>query len=338
MSYLATGLDLKQDALALAGEPTDGTSSSTDQQVYEWLTVTERGIVSGGFFGPFMLQPCDWYWARAWPRGAIQLVQPLNQANTITATFVAGSTTVTLNPQLTQTIDLRGYRIFKPDIPARHLISSNNFLTLGLREPWTGDSESTVEWMAYPDTYQLPSDFVRGTSPLFNYVFPSNIPFQPYIDVVDPDEMEKMYPQAFPWAQGSTTFGGGVPILAARVSQDRLRFSHFLNTPNSTNNVQLEFEYIRRPEVIAEGTIPAIPIEHRRILSYGAAMLILDDKKSSQMESLWAHFQQSYKAMRDEHARAMRRMSSRSGVIQPARSNRNRGILLTETGLPVYVW
>ena len=342
MSYLTTGLDLKLDALGLAGEPIDGTSSYTDQQVYEWLTVTERAIVSGGFFGPSVLQPAEWFWARAWPRGAIQMVQPFNATATSTGTFVSGSNTVTVTPS-TGLPDLSGYRLFRPDVPARQLIdhvdNSTTPDSIILREPWTGDSDTSNDFLCYPDTYLLPQDFVHGCSPLFLYSFPSNLPWQSWIDVIDPADMERQYPQTYPWAQGATTtVGGGVPMLAARVTDTRIRFSHFLNTPKTTNPIQVEFEYIRRPPVIAEGTIPLIPIEQRRILSYGAAMLILDDKKSSQMDSMWAHFQASYKAMRDELARDMRRMSSRFGVVQPSRASGVRSIMLTETGLPVYIW
>src|SRR5262249_55878316 len=68
MSYLTTGLDLRLDPLFLAGEPIDGTSQY-ETNVYEWLTVVERAIVSGGMFGPSFLEPANWYWARAWPRG-----------------------------------------------------------------------------------------------------------------------------------------------------------------------------------------------------------------------------------------------------------------------------
>jgi hypothetical protein len=341
MSYLTTGLDLKLDALGMAGEPSDGTSSYTDQQVYEWLTVTERAIVSGGFFGPSILQPAEWFWARAWPRGAIQMVQPFNADQALHATFTPGSTVVTVNFTIP---DLTGYRIFVPQVAARHIIASVDnspaFLeNIILREPWSGDAIATNDWLAYPDTYSLPTDFVHGCSPLFMYSFPSNLPWQSWIDVIDPTDMERIYPQTYPWAQGaSTTVGGGVPMLAARVSDTRIRFSHFLNTPNSTLPMQLEFEYIRRPNVIAEGTIPLVPIEYRRILSYGAAFLILDDKKSSQMNSMWAHFEAMYKVMRDGLARDMRRMSTRFGVVQPARASGSRSIMLTETGLPVYIW
>src|SRR5215471_3339078 len=104
MSYLTTGLDLKRDALFLAGEPSGeggDAVSDYDDRVYEWLTVVQRSLVSGGSFGPAVLQPVDWFWARAWPRGVIQLQQPFNQAQTITAAFTLGSTTVTLGTSTT---------------------------------------------------------------------------------------------------------------------------------------------------------------------------------------------------------------------------------------------
>src|SRR5262249_14046903 len=322
------------------GEPTDGTSqydAVNGGPVYEWLSVVERAIVSGGTFGPSMLQPEDWYWARAWPRGAIQLVQPFNQAGAITATFTTGSTIVTLGTPTTT--DLTGYRILKTDTPARHIISLASGTTVTLREPWSGASETNaVDWLAYPDTYLLPGDFIRGTSPLFLYGFPSNLPTTQTIDVVDPVDLERMYPQCFPWAQGTQTVGGGLPILAARVTDSRIRFSHFLNTPNTINPIQVEFEYLRRPDVIAEGTIPLIPVHHRRILSYGAAFLILDDTGDTEAQVKYGMFESQYKAMKDEHGRDMRRMSSRWGVVQPPRSSGNRSIMLTETGLPVYIW
>lgn len=339
MSYLTTGLDLKQDALFLAGEPGDGTSPY-DSRVYEWLTVTEHAILSGGVFGGSVLQPADWYWARAWPRGSIQLVQPFNGDHLLDATFVAGSRLVTVaTPALP---DVSGYRILRTDTPARHLIDSVDNTqpvpTMILREPWTGDNDTTTGWLAYPDTYLLPQDFVRGLSPLFLYGFPSNLPTTQTIDVIDPADLERMYPQAFPWAQGTSTVGGGLPILAARVTANRVRFSHFLYTPNTGLPLQLEFEYLRRPDVIAEGTIPLIPIEHRRILSYGAAFLILDDKADTEAQAKHGMFLAQYKAMRDEHARDLRKMSTRWGVAQPPRAGGNRAILLTETGLPVYIW
>src|SRR5262245_26693663 len=195
MSYLTTGLDLKQDTLWLAGEPGDGTSDY-DSRVYEWLTVVERTIIAGGVFGPSVLQPADWYWARAWPRGVIQLVQPYNSNNLLPATFTQGSTTVIVTTAALP--DLTGYKLLKTDVPARHIINgvdntTTPAKTITLREPWTGATETNVDdWLCYPDTYSLPIDFVRGTSPLFLYGFPSNLPTTQTIDVVDPVDLERM--------------------------------------------------------------------------------------------------------------------------------------------------
>src|SRR5262245_23551084 len=337
MAYLSTGLDLQTDALVLSGEPFDGTSEY-DDDVYEWLTVIQRTLVSGGQVGAAALQPIDWYWARAWPRGAIQLVQPYNQAFTVPATFTAGSAGFSV-PNANVLPDLSGYRVWRADVGARHLItrvqnistSTNNAV---LREPWTGPSDTTVEWMAYPDSYELPVDFVRGASPLYVQGAPSTWMGPWEINIIDPRDLERLY-GATNWAnfvQPST------PVAAARITEDRLRILPFLNSPADPDNVQVEFEYIKEPEVIAEGVIPAVPIHHRRVLSYGVAYLILLDKGDSDSQGLFQQFQSQYQAMKSEHLKEAQRMSSMYGRLGPARASHWTAIRFTESGLPVYVW
>jgi len=341
MAYFATAKDLKIDALFLAGEPVDG-NSQYDSRAYEWMTVVARALISGGQFGQSVLEPYDWTWARAWPRGAIQLMQPINGTHTLTATFQTGTRAVTVTPALGSDVNLAGYRIQQDTTPARHLVlaSQNNpaanttYVTLS--EPWTGTSMSVTTWLGYPDTYELPPDFIRGTSPLFIMAFPSfGLPYS--IDVVDPPDLERYYPQTWPMAGGRTT--AGFPVVAARVTETKLRFSHYLYTPDTPLPVQLEFEYINRPDVLSEGTIPAIPVQHRRILSYGLAYLILSDKDDSTAADLWQKFQAQWKAMADEYRRGLRRMSSKWGVVQPSRVTAAWGPpLWTSGGLPVWSW
>jgi hypothetical protein len=326
MAYLETAADLKRDALGLAAEPDDGLSQY-DADVYEWLTVVQRAVLSGGQFGPSTLEPMDWGWARAWPRGTIQLKQPFNRVPTVTASF-GGTNTIALSG-LVGGENLIGWRIARIDVAARHLIVGQTALTATtaqviLQDPWTGPVGATTAWWAYPDTYQLPTDFVRGCSPLFvsgvdSLVGPG------IIDVLDPAELEHLYPHSI--------VEGGMPYAAARVTHDRIRLSHYLDTPTVPRNVQVEFEYIRRPPVLAEGSIPLLPVEHRRILSYGAAFLILNDRDDSSAKDVWGMFEASYKAMRDEEVRDRRRMSSRWGVVQPARA-----ISRMDAGLPSYYW
>jgi hypothetical protein len=327
MAYLETAADLKRDALGLAAEPDDGLSQY-DADVYEWLTVVQRVILSGGQFGPSALEPMDWGWARAWPRGTIQLQQPFNRVPLAQATFAAGGQTVALS-LLASIPNLVGWRIARTDVAARHLITGQvpvtaTTMTLTLQDPWTGPADATTAWWAYPDTYKLPTDFVRGCSPLFVSGVDSLVgPGQ--LDLLDPAELEHLYPHSI--------VEGGMPYAAARVTHDRIRLSHYLDTPTVPRNVQVEFEYIRRPPVLAEGSIPLLPVEHRRILSYGAAFLILNDRDDSSAKDVWGMFEAAYKAMRDEEVRDRRRMSSRWGVVQPARA-----ISRMDAGLPVYYW
>ena len=340
MGYFTTAADLKKDGLFLAGEPDDG-NSQYDGRAYEWLTIVERALLSGGQFGPSTVVPYDWLWARAWPRGAIQLSQPINGDHTLTATFTMGSRSVTAQI-LPDGTSLAGYRIQEDSTPARHLVTvsqndvPNNVTYITLSEPWTGRTKSVTSWMAYPDTYELPTDFIRGTSPLFIMAFPaSGFPYT--IDVIDPPDLERYYPQTYPMAAGRTQ--SGLPVVAARVTETKLRFSHYLYTPDTPYPVQIEFEYIRRPDVLAEGAIPMVPIQHRRILSYGLAYLILADKDDSSATPVWQQFQAQWKAMMDEYRRGLRRMSSRWGVVQPSRVTQAWGPpLWTSGGLPVWSW
>jgi hypothetical protein len=131
----------------------------------------------------------------------------------------------------------------------------------------------------------------------------------------------------------------GLPIAASRVTDTKLRFSHYLFTPDTPLPVQLEFEYIRRPDVLDEGRIPPVPIEHRRILSYGCAYLILADKDDTTAPLVWQQFQAQWKAMLDDYRRGLRRMSTRWGVVQPSRVTAAWGPpLWTSGGLPVWSW
>src|SRR5262249_26619777 len=149
MGYFATAADLKKDGLFLAGEPDDG-NSQYDSRAYEWLTVIERALISGGQFGPSTVVPYDWLWARAWPRGAIQLSQPANADHTVTATFQTGSRYVTTAPMMPDGTDLSGYRIQQDATPARHLVTNsqndipNNQTLITLTELWTGATMSTA--------------------------------------------------------------------------------------------------------------------------------------------------------------------------------------------------
>ncbi len=349
MSYFAfqTAKDLKTDALFLAGEPQDG-SSQFDSLAYPFLSTVQNCLISGGVFGPEPLIPVSWLWARKYPRGTIQMVLPFNDNFAVSATFTAGSTLVTLSAPFTASDpDITNWRLWmfqnvassvsgfqRPYV--QKILTPTSFQ---LKDPWTDNTFTTTQWLAFQAEYDLPRDFVRFASPIFVSGWPYSI------DVVEPWQMEKSYPFSL--------IGPAVPVLAAVVAQSpveiqgtggadtvqKVRFSHFLGTTAANTGaitpLQLEFEYIFRPEPLYEGNIPAVPLEHRRIISFGGAYLILEDKADNERDRMWARFRTAYRAMVNEYRQSIKNASTRWGVPIPRFIDEPRR-LRTESGLVVW--
>lgn len=327
MAYQLTAADLKADVLGLAGEPGDGTSQY-DEQVYEYLTAVQRALVSGGTFGASSLQPLDWPWVRAYPRGALVLPTPFNVDQAVSIYLTRDSAIAQFPDQVVADAPGRflHWRLIVTGVDVQPLMVERIGLSaVRLHQPWTGVTTSTTAWMATPDTYALPADFVRGCGPLLVHGWPYAIP------VVDAPQLEALYPTA--------TWSAGPPVLAARVDQSRIKFSHY---PSPTADpLLLEFDYVKRPPVIAEGESILVPQEHRRVLVYGAAYLIAQEKGDDDAEWLLTHFQAQWKAMRDETIRSYAKTAPGFwGVPQPsiAATTSIGPIARTSTGLAAYWW
>jgi hypothetical protein len=335
VAYQLTAANLKADVLGLAGEPGDGTSQY-DGQVYEYLTTVQRSLVSGGPFGASSLQPLDWPWVRAYPRGTLVLPTPFNANGAVNLQLVSNSDIASfvnvpeIDGQVATVGDVPGrfihWRLILSGTTLQMLIVSRIGLSqLRLQQPWPLASVITSAWVATPDTYVLPADFVRGCGPLIVQGWPYAIP------VVDAPQLESLYPTA--------TWAAGPPVMAARVDQQRLKFSHY---PSLTADpLLLEFEYVKRPPVIAEGEPILVPQEHRRVLVYGAAYLIAQEKGDDDAEWLLTHFQTQWKAMRDETVRSYAKMAPGFwGVPQPsiAATTSIGPAMRTSTGLAAYWW
>lgn len=326
----STSAALKTDALRIAGEPQDG-SSPYDDVVYDWLSVVQNTLISGGMLGPSPLLPIDWLWARKYPRGTVLLTLPYNGAFTNTATFTLGSDIVTLANPLVPGVDpnLINWRtlvgVSESPIVRPYIVEIITPTSFRLHDPWSSASITTANWLAFQAEFDLPDDFVRFVSPLYASGWPYRI------DVVEPNQLEKSYPFSL--------ITSAIPVLAAMVAPLKLRFSHFIGTQvqGSPANVPLllEFEYIARPEPIAEGTLPIVPPEHTRVLSYGAAFLIADDKMDNDRDRLYGRFAAQYKALIDEYRMNLYKGSSRWGAVIPRTVDEPRR-LRTESGLIVW--
>ena len=318
MAWLTTSADLKTDALQLAGEPFDG-SSVYDARVYGYLTLVQDTLISGGSLGTIPVRAADWWWARAYPRGVVQLLKPFNDDPApISATFTQGSRTVTLGAPLSALSNLQNYRVrlTSNTQTAQPYVLHASGSTLELRTAWIDDTVTTTAWVAYKAEYDLPVNFARFASLLYLGCFPYEF------DVVDPRQLELI----FPFGQ----IGQAAPQLAALVTERRIRFSHLPD-----QNYTVEFEYIEQPDPLEAGTTPTVPRQHRRVLSYGAAYLLLSDKEDSGMARLASMFSDAYRAMADEQRTTLQRASGRYGRVFP-RAGRAQDQLRTVSGTPIY--
>lgn len=310
-----TANELKIDTLELAGEPSDG-SSSYDARVWKLLNHVQDGLLSGMKLGRAKVRSTDWWWARAFPRGVLPLTPPVNLSRGGTLTVTEGSRSVSLSNFFVAE-NLADYRLrldTTPDVQP-YIVRNDGLGAFELRTPWPLATQTTEAWIAYRAEYDLPDDFLRFASPLFG-------PWPYRVDVVDPRQLEAARPFAL--------IGQGMPDLAALVAERKLRLSHYPG-----EGTQFEFEYIRRAPRLAAGTTPIMPAQHRRLLSYGAAILLTITKHDSTSGELYDLWTAGWKAMADEQRAQLRNGSSRFGVVSP-RGFDAPTALRTESGLRVY--
>jgi hypothetical protein len=317
VANLTTAADLKTYTLKRASEPTDG-SSKFDADVYEKLTEVQSKLISGGALGPVFLQPMDWLWARKYPRPTLIIEATFNGAYTNTATFTQGSVTVTLSGSVGANV-LTNWRVFTEAEGQRPYIASASGTTITLATKWTADNLVTKRWLAWQSEYDLPTDLVRMASPFYVSGNTYEIP------VVDPTQLEQEWP--------FSVTGSGTPCLAALVTDSKMRFSHFLGSDD--NPLPLEYEYIERPAAIAAGVTIIVPYEHRDVLCFGAAYLILYDKSDSKAASELTVWKSQYDALLSEYQRKMHAASPLYGKIITRDQTPTR-LLRTASGWPIY--
>src|SRR5262249_9551700 len=152
---------------------------------------------------------------------------------------------------------------------------------------------SSAQWVAYKDQVSLPADFVRFTTPL-------KMGRQPYeIEIVDMAVLERSYPRSRLWL--------GTPRGAAIVNDGSTESL----APHKRHMLQdgpvvAGFEYLYKQAELVDATgseLPPMPHQHRRVLSLGAAYLMLFDKVDSKAGSVQRMFMDAWEAMAEEQYR-----------------------------------
>jgi hypothetical protein len=249
--------------------------------------------MSGGPLGALTLPAIDWWWAHQTKRGFVSLLNAVNTDSSRSITLTQLSTGFTLSAAIPGE-NLSKYRVILTDDQDQMLYVSTHPFALqpDTDTQWLKATRTTSGWVAFKDSYIVPSDFIRFTTPL-------KMGRQPYeVEVVDFATLEKTYPRSRMWL--------GTPQCAA-LRQDSggrlgLHFSHMIQD----GPIQFEFEYLCSQTELADSTgleEPVMPQQHRRVLSLGAAYLMLFDKVDAKFSQVGKMFSDAWEAMAEEHYR-----------------------------------
>ena len=297
MANFTTVRDLRADALWIAGEASTSASSYYARSL-EYLNAVLIALLAGGPLGALDLAAVDWWWAYQTKSAKLAITNAQNTSGTptgVTATIPQGSTTITFSGNVTQS--LVGYRLAFLDDQDQllHITAhTGGTATATCDFAWQKDTKpATGQWVAWRDQFSLPADFVRFTTPL-------KIGRYPYeLELADMAVLERRFPRSRLWL--------GTPLIAAIVNDAStehlaLHLSHMLQD----GPIVAEFEYLFKQGELVDtlGTEePPMPHQHRRLLSLGAAYLMLFDKVDGKMGTAAQMFQSAWQAMAEEHYR-----------------------------------
>lgn len=309
-----TVTQLRQDALWVAAEPPD-LSSPYFARTLDYLDAVQDALLVGGSLrGRIDLPLVDWKWARPQPRRTITLPAAVKNA-AITATVTQNSTAGTFSAD--PGTPLAGYRLQMPSVDDRPQITAHTTTSFTLDHAWVDVSTVSTGWSAWQIEFQLPADTLRLASGLL-------IPGRPEVDVIDRRTLDDQFPLH--------RVAEGTPVLAGFLADGWIRTSHFPTTPTIA-----AYEAIVRPVALSAGNPdtaqPIVPKAHRRILSLGAALLILMDKSDSRADVVFDEFTSVWRSLVNSDDRPEHR-SSRGYAQLKSRGGRT-SIRTTTSGLPV---
>ena len=200
MANLTTSADLLDDALSRAGEKTDGTSDLNGDAIV-FLNRAYQGIWSGGSeIDPTINEV--WWWLRKDTQGVLTL-NPVIDAGTISVTNNSTSVTFSSAPAASM-----AGRHFKVDDHADvFIISAHTAAASGatLESVYTGDTDAAASFKSMELDYDLASDVLYLTAPLF--AFQSG---QHEIPIISLEELKRQWPL--------NQTGSGVPKNAAQMN------------------------------------------------------------------------------------------------------------------------
>ena len=332
MPYRLT-TDIIAEALFRGGEPTDGTSDYATQ-IPDWVDRGYQGIATGTLeAAPETHIPWWWLWS---PTPGVITLQPNvgQRGSDGTVGLSQGSTSILFshvpaNPL--GPVNLTGWNIKflgsadqSSSLDVFRIASHTLGLTSAtLDSPYTGPSNGAAGFNAFNVEYDTPADLLYIVAPLRAYQTGRE-----QVEVVSKHALENFFPLT------QITFG--IPNMACFISEQRLRFSHYVGAGTNTAFVRIDFDYLRLPPTLtgAPGEEPLLPIKYRSILAdYGLQQLYVT-KNDDRAPAIGELIRGKITAMRREHLARMNRDTNSFGRIYPRQQDRAsiRGPWRTESG------
>ena len=252
MSTYEFGLDVLNDVLFRAGEPTDRTSE------YESAA---KDYISRVLWDVYTYYP--WSWAKKYPPGVLQTVAKVTGAAAVTS----GSTSVTLSATVAASLTNRKFVMDDQVVPYRVASHAAGSASLTLDAAYAEDTNGAGAYTVFQDEYQLLTG-ANGAIHPFSFWF-RNRP-QWMLSFVSEEELKET-----PWRFSSTN----VLYAIALITETRVRIK-----PWTDVIATIEYDYAERQSVLnftgaGSGDTPAVPREDRHVLSDWALFYLLTDKK-----------------------------------------------------------
>lgn len=314
MANLATSADLIDDVLFRAGEPKNSSSDFYDQAII-YVNRAYRSIWMGG--AEWLAgKNEDWWWLRA--EGSL-ILDPLLDTGTIQVTNNSTSAIFSSAPSASKT----GWFIKVTDHPdvfkiASHTAAAQAFT---LDTVYTGDDDSTANYLCMHLEYDLASDLLKLYSPMRAYQYSRD-----RIEGTSLRDLEDKYPLR--------AIQAGCPRLFAQVDTDTVRFSHYGDQTDS-NYIRVDYDYLKKPDDLADDTTePLVPLHYRHLISDMALYYLFMDKDDERRTSLSVSVNAGMRAMANENHQKWSAMGE-PGTIYPRQTGMGWGSMdvpRTESG------
>ena len=302
MANFQTSADLLKGALHEAGEVDNG-NSPLQAKALEYLNLSYLNVLSGS--NEFDIDCGEpWYWAREEYPANIVLKAPY-ETDTVVMVKDSADGVFTTAPAASMV----GRHLKINDRPDYFIITTHvsGAVDFTMNSVYT-DESGTLSFKAIKLLYTLSEDILRFVEPFRVYQNQSRYDSVGKIFSMEMRVFRTQYPL--------TVLERGVPDYFSISKQDGSTFTVQFNKYVS-KDTKVDLDYIKLPAVLTDSaaSIPLIPPQHRTILMYMTAALLLNDKDDKKSASMGALTKVKLKAMCKEPAKQEQHASKFRGRI-----------------------